>query len=338
MKKRLSKIIALLLVAAMLLIIFKYFNNYRIYANLKDDVELYNLQEFYLLDNYFVSDHEIDELEVLINSRYEQELQIESTTNLIINELGYKKEEWPSFDSSNRLEYLNALTDFYSTNKASLELVINELKRDLDLEGVSYSISSLTLRDNIKELYSYIVSNTISVNYNRNSCNNVTISSVIIVNKYLCVNSAYNPEGLTVATVDAYNQMSANAYANGIILNISSGFRTYGDQLVTFNYYNSIGETSRAARNGYSEHQLGEAIDITGVNGCAALACFSATPEGQWLYEHAHEYGFIIRYLDGKEAITGYTYEPWHYRYVGVELATSIKLSGLTLEEYFGLI
>jgi D-alanyl-D-alanine carboxypeptidase len=70
---------------------------------------------------------------------------------------------------------------------------------------------------------------------------------------------------------------------------------------------------------------------------CALQICFGQTPQGQWLAAHAHEYGFVIRYPDGKTDVTGYQYEPWHVRYVGVELATEMHDTGVsTLEEFFG--
>lgn len=89
------------------------------------------------------------------------------------------------------------------------------------------------------------------------------------------------------------------------------------------------------AEPGHSEHQTGLTMDVSGSTGeCAADECFAGTPEAQWLADHAVTFGFIIRYPLGKEAITGYHYEPWHLRYVGVTVSTAIAASGLTLEEY----
>lgn len=90
---------------------------------------------------------------------------------------------------------------------------------------------------------------------------------------------------------------------------------------------------------GHSEHQTGLAIDVSGSDGkCAASDCFAGTPEADWIAQHAPEYGFIIRYPEGKEAITGYKYEPWHIRYVGVDIAKDIAAQNLTLEEYFNAV
>jgi D-alanyl-D-alanine carboxypeptidase len=90
-----------------------------------------------------------------------------------------------------------------------------------------------------------------------------------------------------------------------------------------------------SAAPGTSEHQTGLAVDVSGADGhCQASPCFGATPAARWLAANAATFGFIIRYPPGKEAITGYQYEPWHIRYVGVALAQAMAASGLTMEEY----
>lgn len=90
---------------------------------------------------------------------------------------------------------------------------------------------------------------------------------------------------------------------------------------------------------GHSEHETGLAIDVSGSDGkCAAEDCFGGTKEAEWLAKHAPEYGFIIRYPEGKEDITGYKYEPWHLRYVGTEISSDIAERGITLEEYYNAV
>ena len=81
-----------------------------------------------------------------------------------------------------------------------------------------------------------------------------------------------------------------------------------------------------------SQHYAGLAFDVGNIS-----ESFGDTPSGKWLSENAHLYGFIIRYPKGKQSITGYIYEPWHIRYLGTEVATEVKTSGLTLEEYLGI-
>ena len=99
-------------------------------------------------------------------------------------------------------------------------------------------------------------------------------------------------------------------------------------------YYANI----TSAYPGRSEHQTGWAVDVTSASmGYDLLQSFIDYPEGLWINNHCSEYGFIIRYPKGKTYITGYDYEPWHLRYVGVEAAKEITASGLTLEEYLGM-
>jgi D-alanyl-D-alanine carboxypeptidase len=94
-----------------------------------------------------------------------------------------------------------------------------------------------------------------------------------------------------------------------------------------------------AARAGFSEHQTGLAADVSAADqGCVILVCFGQTEAGIWLTENAHLFGFVIRYPEGKETITGFQYEPWHLRYVGIALALEMKEKGIqTLEEFWEL-
>ncbi|MFZ5826432.1 MAG: M15 family metallopeptidase [Bacillota bacterium] len=137
----------------------------------------------------------------------------------------------------------------------------------------------------------------------------------------------------------ALEAMFTAAEKDGIYLAGVSGFRSYETQKALFAYYvRTQGEEMArkySAEAGHSEHQTGLAMDVSGSTGaCAVDDCFAETPEARWLAEHAPEYGFIIRYPKGKEAITGYNYEPWHLRYVGLAMSREIAAKGLTLEEY----
>ena len=107
------------------------------------------------------------------------------------------------------------------------------------------------------------------------------------------------------------------------------------DLIVIKRVYNPY--SGYSAPPGASEHQLGLAMDITlaKYNGTLSVN-FGNTKEGAWIRENAHKYGFIVRYLQGKEEVTGYKYEPWHIRYLGVDLATELYEKGITLEEYYG--
>ncbi|AIQ65967.1 peptidase M15 [Paenibacillus stellifer] len=183
----------------------------------------------------------------------------------------------------------------------------------------------------------------------------------VIVNKQYGLEEGYKPEDLVYPNVPfifkekiekrmlrkeaaaALEEMFAGAEKDGVYLAGVSGYRSEATQTVLFdNYVKRDGEEKArtySAVPGHSEHQTGLAIDLSGRDGkCAAESCFAGTKEADWLAQHAPEYGFIIRYPEGKEAITGYMYEAWHVRYVGKELARTLTEKGLTLEEYYNAV
>ena len=131
--------------------------------------------------------------------------------------------------------------------------------------------------------------------------------------------------------------LCTNACKEGMNLKVVSAYRSFEYQQKLFDYYvktRGLKYASKcSAKPGYSEHQTGLAIDVMGENGDYNL--FQETKEFNWMNEHAYEYGFILRYPKDKEKITGYKYEPWHYRYVGKELAAYLFHNDLTMEEYF---
>ncbi|UFU00458.1 M15 family metallopeptidase [Radiobacillus kanasensis] len=128
----------------------------------------------------------------------------------------------------------------------------------------------------------------------------------------------------------------------GIDLVAASGYRSYERQATI--YQSNVEANGKehadkfSAQPGSSEHQSGLAMDVTSAEVAFALEqTFEQTNEGTWLAENAHKFGFVIRYPEGKEEITGYSYEPWHIRYVGKEMAEEIFNRGITLEEYYEL-
>lgn len=135
----------------------------------------------------------------------------------------------------------------------------------------------------------------------------------------------------------------AAAQAEGLRLQSQSAYRGYDTQVAVYgDRVNLVGQEEAdrtSARPGHSEHQTGLSIDFSSVPAvCPLEQCFADTPHGQWLAENAWRFGFHLRYPEGETPVTGYVFEPWHYRYVGVELATELHESGiLTLEEFFGL-
>ena len=158
---------------------------------------------------------------------------------------------------------------------------------------------------------------------------------ILVVNKHYPLSKDYNPGDnptAKAAFLKLIAQMQKEGYA---VSNTYSGFRSYGTQAQLYqSYVNREGQAAAdrySARPGYSEHQTGLAFDVIGTDGHLVEDESAA----QWLLDHAADYGFVVRYLKGKESVTGYMHEEWHLRYVGKE-AKEIAASGLTLEEYYG--
>jgi zinc D-Ala-D-Ala carboxypeptidase len=147
---------------------------------------------------------------------------------------------------------------------------------------------------------------------------------------------------LTDAAAKAYERMEAAARGDGIHLTVSTAYRSYNFQKGLFNDYANQHGVAKAetfsARPGYSEHQTGLSLDVDDGSGCHLRPCFGDTDAGKWLVAHAAEFGYIERYPEGATKITGYTWEPWHWRYVGTDLAQYMRDQRIeTLEEVFGL-
>jgi D-alanyl-D-alanine carboxypeptidase len=183
-------------------------------------------------------------------------------------------------------------------------------------------------------------------------------STLVVVNKTRSLPADWKPNDLVILRVnyrgrtvarymrseaaEALTELFADAAKEGIDLCAVSGYRSYSLQEIVFNNHKEQLGLSAALRvsalPGQSEHQTGLAIDISSKAMNYDLSkSFANTREGKWLAENAAKYGFILRYPEGKEEITGYDYEPWHFRYVGRDIAADATNKGLTLEEYFGI-
>jgi len=195
-----------------------------------------------------------------------------------------------------------------------------------------------------------VITNTTSTTATAHCDVNDPTSILVVVNKKHCVNPpSWAPPDLT--SLDGYlmrsitatymQQMMEAAAAAGMPFGITSAYRSYDDQVATYNSWVQVnGSTASAdtvsARPGYSEHQTGLAADLK-TDGCV-LECFAGTAQYNWLQQNAANYGFIQRYPAGLTGITGYAPEPWHWRYVGSDTALAMKRSGVqTLEEYLGV-
>ena len=260
------------------------------------------------------------------------------------------------------LTYIDVTNDLYDSNGY---LDMEFTKDGLHMNSDGSAGGNKILFDNIKaQISKYFSSSTSSSNpedpYTPGTgikkVNGVTsYDGIMIVNKSYSIpenyttgsgcnnSSSFKTEDqkmncLTEETRKAYREMRADATALGFNMFITSGFRSYSHQASLYsNYVNRDGKAAAdrySARPGYSEHQTGLAFDMV-----SASDAFTGTPLAKWAAENCYKYGFILRYPEGKEDITGYTYESWHFRFVGKTLAKELYNNGdwITLEEHFDL-
>ena len=230
---------------------------------------------------------------------------------------------------NNVSSYINALNfipknisryvDYYNKNQnMTYDNIILNVNMNLDYDFYS----------NVNTLHNYLDVTTLVNKYNK-------LPDNYEIDDLVTLDNEYSKKGEKVREV-IYNdlkKMFDEAKKDNINLNVISGFRTNEKQDTLFN--NSIKKNGLdhaliySAKPGYSEHQLGLAIDINSVE-----ESFKNTNEYKWLKNNSYKYGFIERYPEGKEKITGFGYEPWHYRYLGVDVATKIFTENITYEEY----
>jgi zinc D-Ala-D-Ala carboxypeptidase len=157
--------------------------------------------------------------------------------------------------------------------------------------------------------------------------------------KYFVANRSAEGRFMRAAAAAAFTQLVEAADQDGIELRMTTAYRSYEFQKRLYdNYVNQYGEEEAnrfSAKPGQSEHQTGLSVDVSSSSVDYELTeAFGDTAEGKWMATHAHEFGFILRYPEGKEDVTGYLYEPWHLRYVGLFVANEIYSQNITLEEY----
>ena len=171
-----------------------------------------------------------------------------------------------------------------------------------------------------------------------------------LVTKEQALPSTYQPKDIVRATsfgITAYSTIEIRrkivpdtqamfraASADGIRLEIISGYRSYATQKLVFEKWTRLGGLAEASRTsalpGHSQHQLGTALDLNSFGGS-----FADTPTGRWLWTHAHLYGFVFPYTPSSSPVSGYVYEPWHIRWVGRELAGIMERAGYRESEIF---
>ena len=260
------------------------------------------------------------------------------------------------------ISYIQNIQSDYSIDDV-IYLVNNDITYEYSQKLVDIVRSKYFLKSRLERYMKYDSDdiNTIITNVNSNldydfytniQKSDTSKGNLIIVNKYYQLDNDYyygelvtmdkaydnkNGSKLNKEAYSAFQKLVDAGEKEGYHIRNNSAYRSYNTQSGLYNNYkNSNGLTwadKWSARPGHSEHQTGLALDV-GVKNEYSLGKFESSPEFTWMKNNAHLYGFILRYPKGKEYITGYGYEPWHYRYVGVDVATYIYENNITYEEY----
>ena len=212
----------------------------------------------------------------------------------------------------------------YQTNNPNLSIedIVTRVNLNLDKAPYTDTIPSINLNTN------YLLVN--KFNY---------LGSDYIPNNLELLDNSYAKSGIYLVkeAKDNIERLIDKAKNDGMNIRVISAYRSYSYQENLYNNYVKNDGVELAdtysARPGYSEHQTGLVVDVT--RAFDNFNNFENTNEYNWMLENAHNYGFILRYPKDKENITTYSFEAWHYRYVGVELAQKIKASNLTFDEYY---
>lgn len=279
-------------------------------------------------------------IQYLLEIEYQEKENFFENINKLI-ELGYNSEEINTiYSKTNNINlFLNK-----EYNKNVLDILNSNYYKEENLERyLNYNDENIVLNVNMHLDYPFY-EHDIKIE---------TVDNLVIVNKYYKLDKDYEPELVNVdnkyaindrqlLTKDAklaFEEMCSKALEDNIYIYSGSAYRSYDYQNTLYNnrvktdgleYANKT-----AAQAGHSEHQTGLAIDITKKKWGEYID--DDDKEFKWLEENAHKYGFILRYPKNKEKITGYTYEPWHFRYITVKVAEELKEKNITYEEYIGM-
>lgn len=327
------------------------------YEKLKEKKIYSKTLEEAVLEDAFQEEYFDEYLEI---NYIEEQTSIEDINNLL--NLGYTSAEINTFyeklagsievitNNSYDKNLINYLTlDYF--NEENLDRYIKYANNDNKLDSV-YSTEEIEKSYNYEDTVTF-VNAYLDKDYYTNDVN-LTDEEMdkidVIVNKYYKLSKDYEPSDLTQINskfasgsnqrlrkeaAAKFEEMAAVALDNGFKIYAGSTYRSYDYQLGLYNRYVARDGFDSAetysARAGYSEHQLGLAVDI--INGNWQYLSEN-DKEYTWLIQNSYKYGFILRYPRGKEYITGYVFEDWHFRYLGIDLATKVYNSGLTYDEY----
>ena len=233
---------------------------------------------------------------------------------------------------------------------------LNNINEKLDFFKMEYLDRYIAYKEKNPNLDDETIVVYVNIGLDQNFYTNVKDSpfkhtNTVLANKYyflgkdyvpknlVYINSAYQSGGkqMTKDAAAAFEKMAAAAKEQGYTVRATSTYRSYDYQAGLYERYAANDGKAKAdtysARPGYSEHQTGLAVDVD--NAYSSYTSFGNTKEFTWMKQNSYKYGYILRYTKETEFITGYMNEPWHYRYVGVEIATYIHEHPMTYEEYY---
>ena len=268
-----------------------------------------------------------------------------------------------NYKSENLSKYLDVWSKDKSTNTIII-MVNNNIKYPYDEKIASIIDNKYFILKNLDRYMSYEEEDTSKIVTNVN-CNldkefytdqvdsDTSDGMLLIVNKYYSIPDGYNygelvtldkaysvnsNDKLSKETYEAFKELVEAAEKEGLHIRSKSAYRSYETQKNLYNNYKKTNGYNWAekwsAHPGNSEHQTGLALDVCSKD-TYTIQKFEGTNEFNWMKDNSYKYGFILRYPEGKEYITGYNYEPWHYRYVGKDIAKYIYENNITFEEYW---
>ena len=233
---------------------------------------------------------------------------------------------------------------------------LNNIDKKIDYFNYDYTDRYIKYKEDNKDLDDEQIIKNVNMNLDYEPYTNITKAknlntNKILVNKYYSLDEKYEPDNLETISKQyalegmelvhdakiAFEEMAKAAKKENLNIIAMSTYRDYNYQVKIYNQYVKADGQEKvdtySGRPGYSEHQTGLAVDV--YNGKVNYTKFETTKEFAWMNEHAHEYGFILRFPKDKIEETGYTYESWHYRYVGKNEAKYIKENNISFEEYY---
>ncbi|MBE6147500.1 MAG: D-alanyl-D-alanine carboxypeptidase family protein [Firmicutes bacterium] len=241
------------------------------------------------------------------------------------------------------------LTGCQEKSDTQIENIIPYYKQELENRYQSYKDKNPNLTE--EEIITNVNIGLDSPFYTNTKQTDLSNHITLLTNKYLYLPEDYIPKNLESINKNftngtkqlvkeakiAFEKMATDAKQEGYNIRAISAYRSYSYQQVLYQKYVLNDGPEKAdtysARPGFSEHQTGLVVDIDNIK--RDFNNFESTEEFKWMTNNAHDYGFILRYPKGKEHITGYQYEAWHYRYVGEKIAKNIKKENTTYDEYY---